>query len=354
MITISLCMIVKNEEEVLARCLASVADITDEIIVVDTGSTDHTKAIARSLGAKVYDFAWVDDFAAARNASFGYATMDYIMWLDADDVILPADRELLLTCKQAADGTADTIMMPYHTAFDKAGRPTFFYERERLLRRAAQPQWQEPVHEVITPFGKIEHCPAAITHRKEKPATPGRNLAIYEKRRATGQPFSPRATYYFGRELFYAGRPAEAKEQLGLFLQQGGGWAPDCVEACILRGHCCRQPREQLTAFLEGLIYAVPTPRLCCSLGQWFLQERQLLPAVFWFEQATTVPPAEGFQSPDYRGYVPYLQLCVCYDHLADWEKARLYNEKAGAIKPQSEQVAHNRAYLAGRGYPSP
>ena len=74
MITISLCMIVKNEEKVLARCLDSLEGLMDEIIIVDTGSTDRTKEIAAGYTDKIYDFEWVDDFSAARNFSFSKAT----------------------------------------------------------------------------------------------------------------------------------------------------------------------------------------------------------------------------------------------------------------------------------------
>ena len=79
MITISLCMIVKNEEAVLERCLKSVGDIADEIVIVDTGSTDGTKEIAEQYADLVCDFAWRDDFAAARNYSFSKATKEYIL-----------------------------------------------------------------------------------------------------------------------------------------------------------------------------------------------------------------------------------------------------------------------------------
>ena len=77
MITISLCMIVKNESEVLARCLDSVRGAVDEIIIVDTGSDDNTREIARRYTDHVYDFEWIDDFSAARNYSFSKASMDY-------------------------------------------------------------------------------------------------------------------------------------------------------------------------------------------------------------------------------------------------------------------------------------
>ncbi|NLG25997.1 MAG: glycosyltransferase, partial [Clostridiales bacterium] len=69
MITISLCMIVKNEEETLPRCLSCVRDAVDEIVVVDTGSTDRTKQVAAAFTDKIYDFQWIDDFSAARNAA---------------------------------------------------------------------------------------------------------------------------------------------------------------------------------------------------------------------------------------------------------------------------------------------
>lgn len=91
MSTISLCMIVKNEQDVLSRCLLSAADLVDEIIIVDTGSTDATKEVAKNFTDKIYDFIWCDDFSKARNFSFSKATCDYVMWLDADDVILPRD-----------------------------------------------------------------------------------------------------------------------------------------------------------------------------------------------------------------------------------------------------------------------
>jgi GT2 family glycosyltransferase len=86
---VSLTVIARDEENNLPRCLESVRGVFDEIVVVDTGSTDRTIEIARSFGAKVFEFAWVDDFAAARNEALSHATGDYAFWLDADDVVEP-------------------------------------------------------------------------------------------------------------------------------------------------------------------------------------------------------------------------------------------------------------------------
>ena len=93
MITVSLCMIVKNEEKVLERCLDSIADLVDEIIIVDTGSWDRTKEIAARYTEHVLDFRWTEDFSAARNYVFSMATMEYIYSADADEVLSEENRE---------------------------------------------------------------------------------------------------------------------------------------------------------------------------------------------------------------------------------------------------------------------
>ena len=92
---VSLCMIVKNEEASLARCLDSVADLVDEMVVVDTGSTDATADLASRHGARVHPFAWVDSFAEARNESLRHARGDWIFWLDADEWLDEPNREAM-------------------------------------------------------------------------------------------------------------------------------------------------------------------------------------------------------------------------------------------------------------------
>ena len=92
---LSLCMIVKDEEDCLARCLLSATPVVDETVIVDTGSTDRTKEIAKAFGAKVYDFEWTDDFSEARNLSLSKATGEWILVLDADETISPLDYDAL-------------------------------------------------------------------------------------------------------------------------------------------------------------------------------------------------------------------------------------------------------------------
>ncbi len=98
--TISVCMIVRNEEKFLAQCLKSVKDATDEIVIVDTGSTDKTVEIAQSFGAKVYHHPWRNSFSEARNHSLHYATCDWILQIDADEALEQSDVPCMHTLIQ--------------------------------------------------------------------------------------------------------------------------------------------------------------------------------------------------------------------------------------------------------------
>ena len=140
MATISLCMIVKNEEAVLNRCLDSLKDLVDEMIIVDTGSTDRTRELALDYTDKVYDFAWTGSFADARNFSFSKATKEYIYCADADEVLDEENRERFRILKQTLLPEIEIVQMyycnqmQYNTVynFDKEYRPKL-YKRLREL-----------------------------------------------------------------------------------------------------------------------------------------------------------------------------------------------------------------------------
>jgi glycosyltransferase involved in cell wall biosynthesis/predicted O-methyltransferase YrrM len=147
---VSLTMIVKNEERNLADCLASVRDLVDEAIVVDTGSTDRTKEIARSFGAIVGDFPWIDDFAAARNAALDLATGDYAFWMDADDRLDEENRARLKAVFRTLPGGNDAYVMKCLCVSDRPGSGTTV-DHVRLFRRVPPHRWEYRIHEQILP-----------------------------------------------------------------------------------------------------------------------------------------------------------------------------------------------------------
>lgn len=141
---ISLCAIAKNEEATLPQCLGSVVGLVDEMVVLDTGSSDRTPEIARDLGAKVYHFDWHNDFAAARNESLKYVTGDWVLVLDADEVLVPevipdikaaicSDRYLLINLVRQELGASQS---PYSLV-------------SRLFRRHPDIYFEHPYHAMV-------------------------------------------------------------------------------------------------------------------------------------------------------------------------------------------------------------
>lgn len=354
MVTVSLCMIVRDEEMVLARCLNSVKDVVDEIIIVDTGSADNTKAIAHKFTDLVYDFSWINDFSAARNVSFSKASMDYCMWMDADDLLPDAEREKLLQWKlqQTPSSLPDIVMMKYATAFDTSHHPSFLYYRERLIRRGRGFVWKGRVHEAITPKGQIEYLDIYLEHQSTKTSYSQRNLQIYEEMKASGLPFDARDQFYYARELYYHGQYESSLTNFSQFLTLPNAFVENQVEACRIAAYCCYPLQDEnraLSFLLKGLSYRVPSGELCCDLGKHYMDRQQFDEAVFWYLAALHAPQKTengGFVSKECYGYLPCLQLSVCYDRMGHLENALKYHKMAGTYNPTGELYLKNNLYF--------
>lgn len=353
MITISVCMIVKNEEDVLARSLGCATQFADEIIVVDTGSDDRTKEIAHRFTDYVYDFVWCDDFSKARNYAFSLATSQFCMWLDADDVVLEEDIKKLNDLKQRLSEETTIVMMKYHTSFDADGHPDFTYYRERLINRAANLQWTGVIHEVIPLKGTIEYEDIAITHRKEHVADPNRNLRIFEGLLEQGKNLDPREQFYYARELYYHEQYQKAIAVFEQFLDEKQGWVENCIDACEMMGYCYEllgEEEQALRSYFRSFIYDLPRAELCCDIGKHYFDRYQYKQAIYWYQRALACSRNDtsgAFVRIDCYGYIPWLQLCVCYYRMGDIQEAVHCNEQAASIKPNSEAIRQNREFFA-------
>jgi tetratricopeptide (TPR) repeat protein len=194
------------------------------MIVVDTGSTDDTVAVARDAGARVEHFAWIDDFAAARNHAFDQARGEWVMWLDADDRVPPAAQAAFLAAKdELMTDALDVLVSPYRSSFDERGALLSSQHRERVVRRAAGLRWEGAIHEVI-PYRYdravyrddliVEHRPEPS--KREHKST--RNLTILERRMTEGTP-DARDLFYWANELRDAGRLPEAIDAYHQYLE---------------------------------------------------------------------------------------------------------------------------------------
>ncbi len=350
MITISLCMIVKNEEEVLYRCLNSVKDAVDEIIIVDTGSNDRTKEIAKEFTDKIYDFKWCDDFSKARNFSFSKATMDYQMWLDADDILLENDRKKLIELKKTLDNSIDVVTMKYNYHFDEFDNPTLTMSRERLLKTEKNFTWNDPVHEYIQITGKIYKSDICISHKK-KFTESDRNLKIYESMIKNNIPLSTRSLYYYGRELKDHKRYIESIYYFEKFLKTEDGWVEDKISSCFELANCYKNigdSKKRLRTLFKSFLFDTPRAEICTEIGYYFKDVQNYNNAIFWFDVATKLikPASIGFILNDYWGYLPNIELCICYYRIGNIAKAKYHNEIAGSFNPNSPSVIKNREFF--------
>ncbi len=182
--TISLCMIVKNEEGMLEQCLNSVKGLADEIIIVDTGSTDRTKQIARKFTDKIFDFRWVNDFSAARNESLKHATGEWILILDADETLSEDDHSKIRAATKMGLSAGFTLLQrDYHSNSSMPGWQSGIgdsYEESRcatgwnpvpslrLFKNhknvAFKGRVHEGAHETVSKLGSITELDIPIHH----------------------------------------------------------------------------------------------------------------------------------------------------------------------------------------------
>ncbi len=351
-------MIVKNEAEVLARALANASVYADEIIVVDTGSTDGTKKIARGFTDKVYDFEWRDDFAAARNYAFSRASCDYRMWLDADDVVPMPTARAIARLMQDLDNDVDIIMLPYVIRTDGNGNPTYMYYRERIVKSKPELMFGGRVHEAITLRGNTLRKDFPIYHAKPEDRNAGsRNLDIYKRMIAEGAKLSPRERYYYARELYYNEDIATAAREFEAFLSLPDGFEVNKIDACLMLSRCYQKQGEREKAYLalyDSFMYGLPTGEIACEIALMYFTDGKYSLAAYWFERAASAKPnptSGAFVDMDYYGFLPYVWLSVCYDKLNKPRTAYFFHCRARKLKPDHPSVVANQKYFESLGY---
>lgn len=352
MISLSLCMIVKNEADVLPRILSPMTDIAGHILIADTGSVDQTKEIACKYGAQVFDFPWCEDFSAARNFLLEKVHTDYWMWLDADDLITPANLTLLSSLKNSLPSDTDIVMMKYITAFHTDQSPAFSYYRERILKTSCNFRWCGKVHEAIILSGKLLYSPIQIEHRKIKISDPDRNLRIYQHMLANAEVLDSRQEFYYGKELFYHKLYREAAAVFLHFLENPEAWLENQLDACLQLCYCYRALGENdkaMNILFKSFQFDVPRAEICYELGNLFLEKSAFISAVYWYQQALNAPYCEqdgGFFIPDCHDFLPLVQLCVCYDKLGQYKTSFDCLQRAAKIHPDEPCIIQNQQYF--------
>ncbi len=329
MITISACLIVKDEELVLARCLECLKPIVDEIIIVDTGSTDQTKIIAQQYTDKIYDFQWVNDFSKARNYSFSKATMDYIYVADADEVI---DEENILKfqeLKKALTEDIEIVQMYYANQLDF--NTTYNYDQEyrpKLYKRLRQFTWMDQIHESVRLEPVIYNSEIVIQH---KPLCnhANRDFLIFQHMIQRGETLSIKLVKMYARELFIAGTDQDFVNAFTYYADiiEDRSLDEELLKQCqCVVARAARIQKNYNVFFqmcLKNVALEKPSAEICCELGEYYLALGDAKEASIWFYNAAYETDAE--LNIHYHGDIPLLGLSRCYALLGNVKESKAY-----------------------------
>lgn len=319
---ISAVLIVRNEEAHLPACLESLHSIADEIVVVDTGSTDNTIAIAKEHGACIFTFPWCDDFAAARNFSLDQAAFTYALILDADERVLNPEsaRELLLAFMQHPPHVAGTVEIINQTLGDHQSlevidqTPRFFH--------CGAFRYTGAIHEQLTPLAgmmslaptglRVLHLGYALAPEQAR-AKAERNIRLLQ-REVEAHPEDEYFRYQLGKSLYSIQAYAEAAETLGAALAR-----IDWTAAAPTGAHGAVS-RKVMTDLLTTLAYAYANTDAVVKARGLLLEHLAL--------------GHEGTQRADFLHVLGYIELM-----LGDLEASRAAYDMSLLLGPESEDV---------------
>jgi tetratricopeptide (TPR) repeat protein len=268
---LSLCMIVRDEEEMLPRCLAAVADAVDEMVIVDTGSTDRTVQIAESFGARVLSHQWTGSFAEARNVSFEAASGDWLIYLDADEVLVTEDAKLLRSLTGRTWREAFYLSETNYTG-DLDDGTAVTHNALRMFRNRPEYRFEGRLHEQIAnrlpgylperleaSSVRIEHYGylGVVRDSREKSR---RNIELLRMQQAESPP-TPFLHYNLGSEYAAAGDPPaalaefECSWKLLQSLPDGDSYefAPALMSRLVKALRACGRPQDAFARAQEGL-----------------------------------------------------------------------------------------------------
>lgn len=342
--TLSAAFIMRNEAHHIGPMLSSMKGCFDEIVIVDTGSTDTSlffiEQINKQIEAgssvwggippiKVYHFDWINDFAAARNFAFEKCTKDYIFWCDLDDSL--SDAKAFIEWRDNVMHAAHYWVAIYNYAFDQKGNPACQFIRERVIKRNHGFKWEYPVHEGILQKEGKKYWPQRVSswwinHRRteeDRKADHLRNVKIMEG--LDQDKVHPRMKFYLGKELFENGFPEKAGKPL-----------MEAVKSPLLEIHdriltiqyaaqaaiAMKAYPQAIQLLFNGLQLVPSRAEYWCTLGDVYLMTGQIGEAVHAYKTAQLCQPNDhgGVVVIDRRAYAehPALKLAEIYLNMGD------------------------------------
>lgn len=365
--SISLCMIVKNEEENLARCLDSVKDLVSETVLVDTGSTDRTVPIARQYGAKVFRRPWNDDFSEARNYALSKAAGDWILIMDADDELEPADRDVLLGLAREG-GPADVYCCKtLNYSGDHEDCCNILMTMSiRLIRNGKGYFYRGRVHEQLAGAGGAPCMTATeirfyhygyLSSEIEKKGKHHRNITLI-RRELEDDPENGFMLFNLGNEYLALGKTEEA---MGCYqasyrtLEPSLGYGSMLLTRMVL---CCEQLRryeDQHRYIREGLRLYPELPDFEYLKACLLHRHGNLLKAIRSYRKCIRMgpPPPDGNSIFGVSTFKPHDRLSALYERLGERKLALSHCRRAIRLNPNDrEALARMIGLLQAEGCP--
>jgi len=338
--TIGLAIIAKNESHRIAKCLNSAKPYVDDMVVVDTGSTDNTLEVAESCGARVFksekftsetkreDF----DFAAARNESFEKVKADYILWMDCDD-FLPSHCGQIMRSRMDEGCNDEMILGYYHYAIAPDGTVMSAFLRERIVKN--HHRWVYPIHEYIplstNPQPMIWNDFYIEHHRHdldpEKLFT--RNISILVKH-LEEKPLDARLLYYASKEYFDFGKFEECFPLLDRHVK--ADYDPELINCSYIRMAICHQRKGNDLEFVSSLNKAVESCPYRIDayimLSDYYAKNNPGL-AIYWASKASELQ-FKSMQPDNPHAYIfeAHKRLSSLYEKIGNKEKAKFHRRE--------------------------
>lgn len=338
MATVSVCMIVKNEQKVLQRCLESLKGLYEELIIVDTGSTDNTKNIASAYTNKIYDFVWIDDFSAARNFAFSLCTQQYIYTVDADEVLDETNRNKFLILKQNILPEIEIVQMYYVNSKNENSVYNFQKElRPKLFKRLREFVWIDPIHERVRLQPIVYDSDIEILHMPEGEHT-NRDLSILTKLTQQGKVFSDTLFKMYARELFKAGTTQQLTKSKPYFLNAlENNTLGEKRQICQIILSKIALTENNIHSFFKHCISQKTegiTSEICYLLGEYFYTQNDIEEGLSWYQYALETLPCMDIHC---CGDKALFAIAKCFETLGQKQQSQHYMQMAQNWTPPEQ-----------------
>ena len=336
-IRLSLCMIVRDNEDTIEACLDSIYPCVDEIIIIDTGSKDRTIEICRRFGARIFEFPWCDDFSAARNVSLQHARGEWIFWMDSDDIITEEQgRKLRALAYGPHQDDLFGYVMQVHCKSSEPGQMTVV-DHVKLFRNRAELRFEHRIHEQILPSirragGNVAFTDIFVVHSGSDPTPTIREIKLERDFRILAKelvdrPDHPFVLFNLGMTHDDAGNYENAIEFLQRCIDVSGDGESQLAKAYSLLVNSLQRlsrTEEAITTASTALALYPGDKELLFRRGNIFLETNRFEDAVQDFQKLLAEQLDRTFRSfdPSIVGYKAHHSLAIAYQQLQHTDEA--------------------------------